>query len=326
MEVELLHLDGALPNLALMRIAQHHITLGDSVKLRRVHTKEQIAPDLFSSPDKVYASAIFEKTQPLVRHTLDLYPDAIVGGTGWDMTVTLANHGIEENQPNYEVYPDFQPSIGFTQRGCRLRCKFCVVPKKEGAVVEDQTIGELYRGEPWPRQLILLDNDFFGQPRWDERIGEIIDGGFRVSFCQGINVRLITEEIAAAVASVQYSDSKFKARRLYVAWDNRKDERIFFRGMNLLKDAGVKPSSIMVYMLIGYWPGETHEDRDYRRAGIRAFGADPYPMPFTRTPELVGFQRWVVRHTDKIVPWDVFASAGYQPRAVRYGHAQRNLF
>src|ERR1700740_2648466 len=76
------------------------------------------------------------------------------------------------------------------------------------------------------------------------------------------------------------------------AWDNRKDEARLFRGLDLLVKAGVRPDQIMVYMLIGYWPGETHGDRDYRRQRLREFGARPYPMPYVRTAELVGYQRW----------------------------------
>jgi hypothetical protein len=65
---------------------------------------------------------------------------------------------------------------------------------------------------------------------------------------------------------------------------------------------------------VGYWPGETHEDRDYRRRRLREFGALPYPMPFKRTPELVGFQRWVIGAYDKRIPWRDWMSAGYSPR------------
>ena len=38
-------------------------------------------------------------------------------------------------QYDYKIYPDFEHSIGFSQRGCRLKCKFCVVScciRKEG--------------------------------------------------------------------------------------------------------------------------------------------------------------------------------------------------
>jgi len=77
----------------------------------------------------------------------------------------------------------------------------------------------------------------------------------------------------------------------------------------------------MVYLLCGYWPGETHQDRDYRRRRLREFGARPYPMPFVRTPELVGFQRWVVGAYDKRVPWADWQRAGYRPERLGFGQA-----
>ena len=67
-------------------------------------------------------------------------------------------------------------------------------------------------------------------------------------------------------------------------------------------------------MLIGFAPGETHAHRDYRRRKLREFGALPYPMPYRRTPELVGFQRWVVGAYDKRVAWEDWRGANYEPR------------
>jgi hypothetical protein len=102
-------------------------------------------------------------------------------------------------------------------------------------------------------------------------------------------------------------------KQIYTAWDNRKDEKRLFAGLEALVKYGVQPSEIMVYMLIGYWPGETEEDRLFRQQKLRDFGAVPYPMPYERTRELVGFQRWVVGHYDKRVPWEDFKKANYQP-------------
>jgi hypothetical protein len=77
----------------------------------------------------------------------------------------------------------------------------------------------------------------------------------------------------------------------------------------------------MVYMLIGYWPGETHTDRDYRRRRLRDFGAVPYPMPFRRTSDLLAFQRWVIGAYDKTIPWTEWVDARGQPRNLtRYSH------
>lgn len=318
MTILLLQLDGKIPNIAIMRIAEHHRQRGDAVTLRRVGNRASVQPHL-GDPiwDRVYGSLIFTRTASLAREVLRVYPKALLGGTGWSLTERLEDHGITTRRQDYSIYPGWPQSIGFTQRGCRLRCPFCVVPAKEGAVVEEQSIADLWRGEPWPRELLLLDNDFFGQPRWRERVDELRAGDFRVSFNQGINARMLTDETASALASVDYRDDSMRVRRLYTAWDNRRDERRLFAGLEALVRHGVKPDHIMVYMLIGYWPGETHQDRDYRRARLREFGARPYPMPFVRTRDLVGFQRWVVAAYDKDVSWAEWTAAGYEPRHLR---------
>jgi len=317
MRVRLIQFDGKIPNLALMRIAHHHRSRGDHIEFRRIGNERTLEHGLFDQHDVTYASLIFERSRPLAERLLEIEPNAIVGGTGWNLTTTLESVGITERQQDYTLYPSFRQSIGFTQRGCRLRCSFCVVPRKEGAVKEESTIAEIWRGDPWPREVLLLDNDFFGQPRWRERIQELRAGGFRVSFNQGINARMLNDETAAAIASVDYRDDSMKVKRIYTAWDNRKDERRLFDGLDRLVHYGVKPDHIMVYMLIGFWPGETHEDREHRRAALRAFGARPYPMPFVRTRELVGFQRWVIGAYDKSISWSDWSAAHYEPRNLK---------
>jgi len=312
--VLLLQLDGKIPNIALMRVAAHHRALGNDVVMRQAGNAHAIEPRLDDpSWDSVYGSLIFERTRPLAERTQAIYPHVILGGTGWDVASSLERIGIDTIAQDYTIYPRWAQSIGFTQRGCRLRCGFCVVPRKEGAVSEVATIGEIWRGEPWPREVILLDNDFFGQPRWAERIDEL-QAGFRVSFNQGINARMLTDETAAAIASVDYRDDSMRVKRIYTAWDNARDEALLFRGLEALTRHGVKPAHIMVYMLIGYWPGETTEDREHRRARLREFGCRPYPMPFERTPELIGFQRWIIGAYDKTIPWREWRAARYEPR------------
>lgn len=189
----------------------------------------------------------------------------------------------------------------------------------EGDVREEATIADIWRGESWPREVILLDNDFFGQEHWEARILELQAGRFKVSFNQGINARMLTDDAAAAIASVDYRDDGMKVRRVYTAWDNRKDEHRLFRGLDALVKHGVKPDNIMVYILCGYWPGETQMDREHRRARLREFGARPYPMPFVRTPEILGFARWVIGAYDKRFSWSEWEAAGYRPeRLVRH--------
>jgi hypothetical protein len=342
LNIRLCQLDGHLPNLALMRIAAHHSNLGDKVEIRhgadfRNHLWDTREPDL------IYASAIFRKTIPLAERLLAEYPRAILGGTGVDparlgeivplssaIRKRLSNvedYGILSGESStdfdYSIYPRFTASIGFTQRGCRKRCPFCCVWQKEPVLKNVNTVYTVWRGDPWPRHLHLLDNDFFGQPGWADIIREIREGDFKVSFNQGINARFLTDETAAAIASVDYRDDNMKVKRIYTAWDNRKDEDVLFGGLDLLAKYGVNPDHIMVYMLIGYWPGETMEDCDYRRRRLREFGARPYPMPSTRTQELVGFQRWVIGAYDKPskkhpdgISWSQWKDAGYRPEGM----------
>jgi hypothetical protein len=310
----LLQLDGKLPNLALMRLSAHLKQQGEMVEFRTVRTALTLEPGLFDDAwNGVYASLIFERTRPVAERLKVIYPDAVIGGTGWDCHIRLEDLGVSASELDYSLYPGYVHSIGFTQRGCRLRCPFCVVPEKEGGIAEEKSIHDVWRGPLYPRNLLLLDNDFFGAPGWRERIDEIRDGAFRVCFSQGINARLLTEEAAAALASVCYYDDDFRRRRIYTAWDNRKDEARLFAGLNALIRHGVNPGEILVYMLIGYWPWETHEDREYRRRRLREFGALPYPMPYVRTPELVGFQRWVVRRADLMVSWEDYRRANFRP-------------
>ncbi len=324
MNILLCQIDGSIPNLALMRIAAHHRAIGDQVELRHGAAFTRRLWD--AAPDKVYASAIFLKSRPTVERLLALFPAAIVGGTGWDIARTVEYAGIETAELDYSLYPRFRQSIGFTQRGCRLRCSFCVVPKKEGAMRAEATIDDIWRGDPWPRELLLLDNDFFGQSNWRERIGEIRDGGFKVSFNQGINARFLTDEAAEAIGSIDYRDDQMKVKRIYTAWDNLKDEHRLFDGLSRLIKYGVKPDQIMVYILCGYWPGETQADREYRRKRLREFGARPFPMPYVRTAKLVGFQRFCLMAYDKLFTWDEWSKAHCRPEKVTRPEVTAPLF
>lgn len=316
MNVLLIQVDGKLPNIALMRLAAHHRALGDYVELRT-----NIRRLLWDRFDKVYASAIFERSRKIVRRLYREWPEAIVGGTGVDagMERTIESLGVETKTQDYADYPEFTASIGFTQRGCRLNCSFCVVPKKEPILFQENTIADLWRGPDYPKHLHLLDNDFFGQDNWRERVAEIRDGGFKVCFNQGINVRFINDESAAALASLKLYNDQFTHRMLYTAWDNRRQEKLVMSGLECLVRHGIKPDNITVYMLVAYdhdakspRPFLVAEDF-HRLETLKEFGCRPFPMPFVKNRETNGFQRWAVRRIYHKVSWERFVAAKYQP-------------
>ena len=304
--VRLIQIDGKLPNLALMRLSAWHKEQGHDVQFTRSVTR-----DLFSAePDQVFASSIFKFSAPKTARVRQEYPDCIIGGTGVDQQPPMSMFVPSQFKGlDYSVYPDFRASLGFTQRGCRLKCKFCVVPQKEGKPQSVATIDDIWRGEGHPKHLHLLDNDFFGQPedQWRARLKEVREGGFKICLNQGINIRLVTAEVARELAKVEYRDDSFSQRRLYTAWDNLKDEKVFFRGVECLEAAGVPPKHLMVYMLIGFDPKETWERIFYRFDRMVERGVKPYPMVFNNErADLKRFQRWVVRNLYKIFPFEEY--------------------
>ncbi|MEO5331340.1 MAG: hypothetical protein H7839_04900 [Magnetococcus sp. YQC-5] len=306
MIIRLTQLDGKLPNLALMRLASFHRARGDEV----VFTRDPVRGLFEPRYDQVYGSVIFDTSARLAEQFLRSFPQAILGGTGSGNLLTVEQViGQEWPHHDYSDYPGVEESFGFTQRGCRLRCSFCVVPEREGKPQAASTIHEIWRGPPHPRKVHLLDNDFFGQPEeaWQGRIHELQDDDFRVCFGQGINVRGITEEQALALASVEYRDTKFRERRIYTAWDNPRDEGRFFGGIDTLERAGIPAKHVMAYMLVGFDPGETWGGMMARFDRMVARGIRPYPMIYRQgRKDLKAFQRWAVTGLYRACTWDEY--------------------
>ena len=306
-----------MPNLALMNLSSYFKSEGHSVTYTY-----SVAPSPIKY-DKVYASFIFKFSAPKLATFKANWPQAIIGGTGSDNWRTVEDEiGRHHDGLDYSIRPDYLFSLGFSQRGCRLKCGFCCVPLKEGSPRTANTIADIWRGGSHLKNICLLDNDFFGQPRpeWKARIAEINEGKFKVCFNQGLNVRLLDEESCAALATLEYRDDQFKRRRLYTAWDNLGDEKIFMRGVDMLDRAGIPPRHLMAYMLIGYDPKETWDRIWLRFNKMVERGIRPYPMVYdNKSKELKRFQRWVVTGLYRYVKW-----ADYDPaKANREYRARR---
>lgn len=336
MNIRLTQIDGKLPNLALMKLSALYRDRAKITFTKRVE-RDMLEPEY----DHVYGSAIFSFSADRVRRFMEQFPNAVVGGT-YDIANnrTVEDYlGIEPTEAvDYSIYPNFTASIGFTQRGCRLKCGFCVVPKKEGKPRSVNTIDSIWRGEPYPKHLHLLDNDFFGQPReqWMARLDEIRSGGFKMCLNQGINTRMIDDESAAALASVPYYDDAFKRRRLYTAWDNIGDEKRFFKGVDTLERHGIPPTHLLVYMLVGYDRRETWKRLLYRFDKMVERGIRPFPMIYGDRYRLLPlggcnqriahkplwqFQKYVVRRY-----YEFMAFEDFDNNAKRTVSAQADLF
>ena len=124
MKIGLLPVDSNYPNLALMKISSYHKGIGNQV--------EWYNP--FDQYDCVYKSKIFSFTNDY-EHSIENTCQVFSGGTGYSLNSRLDKE-VEYAIPDYSIYPsiDKRTAYGFITRGCPNKCKWCVVPKKEGTV------------------------------------------------------------------------------------------------------------------------------------------------------------------------------------------------
>lgn len=278
-KVGLIQVDGKLPNMALMQICRYHEDLGDTVEWWK-------GPLWSYTYDKIYASKIFNFSQ------MPNIPDwAMIGGTGIDFYNTLPAE-IENCKPSYTLYPDCSYHIGFSMKGCRFACKFCCVPKKEGRPRHHSAIDDLLINPNGSNRLMLLDNDFFGSPNWKADLNRIIELNLKVCFVQGLNIRILTQEQAEALAKCNYYNSKFNKRYLTFAWDKYKDRTLIEKGIKICNDAGVPCERMQFFVLIGF---DTTPEQDYERVmTLKEYGCKPFVMPYQKDhPYQKAFTRWV---------------------------------
>lgn len=302
MKIGLVQVDGKLPNLALMQICAYHEAQG--------HQVEWFKGELYADEyDEIYASKIFGFSE-----LPQLPARAKIGGTGIDFYNTLPAE-IAACEPSYTLYPDCSFHLGFTMKGCRLSCTFCVVPKKEGKPRFNSTIDSLLRNPNGGDRLMLLDNDFFGGENWRSNLERIIELNLKVCFVQGLNIRqhptkpdksYLTDEQAALLAQCNYRNSTFSAKYLTFAWDIYRQEKLVFDGIDLCERNGIKPGRMQFFVLIGY-QSTPEQDLD-RVTKLFNRGCDPYAMPYNKFDRYQkAFCRWVNRRMMSKVAWEDYS-------------------
>lgn len=280
MNVQLIQVDGKWPNLALMKLSAYHKKQGDTVGFNT------------ANPDRVYISVIFSKNYAHAKGIPTWYPNAEcqIGGPGIGVPSSLPDEA-EHIMPDYSLYPDLDYSMGFTTRGCFRKCPFCPVPKLEGVFREHAPVEEFHN--PAFKKITIMDNNFLYSENRTRTLDYIRDNKLKVCIHQGMDARILTEEIAVELASVRSYSQHFKRRSYIFAWDNIKDEVPVMRGLDEMIKAGVKPKQLMVYVLIGF---DTEYWQDiYRLRTLVKLGVTPFSMiyNFKRTdPALNAIAKW----------------------------------
>ncbi len=233
MRIGLVDVDGHnFPNLAIGKIAAFHKSIGDTVEW---------ANPLFGNYDRVYMSKVFTFTPDC----MDIYDCEVVkGGTGYSLTTVLPDY-IDRLQPDYSIYPyiDSKTAYGFLTRGCPNKCKWCIVPKKEGNIAPYMDVDEI--AIDGRTNLILMDNNILASDYGLEQIEKIIRRGYRIDFNQAMDARLVTPEIADLLARVKW------IKRIRFGCDTPAQVEHCEKAIQLIDKAGYKGEYFFYCMLHG---------------------------------------------------------------------------
>lgn len=312
--IGLIDFDGVQVNLALMKLSAWFKSKGATVLLNNF---------LPSQVDMVFVSVLFERNKLKAAKLGRLYHSCPIffGGTGWDTAAVLPTE-IENSLPDYNLYTvnDIYPrlrgiatreskmkkaqtivdaGISFLYRGCVRQCSFCTVPKKEpGGLKRVSSLADIIN--PRSNVVTLLDNNILGAPDFLDIVAEIRERKLIVDFCQGLDLRLMTEEYAHALSTIKH------LRSIHYAWDQMPAENKLKAGISTLSKF-VNVGRQMCFMLVGY--DTTWEEDFYRYEELTSIGVDPLVMFYNRpdmprkraeklalpfeTLRLHHFKRWV---------------------------------
>lgn len=223
-----------LRNLAIMRISSWHKRQGDKVYLNTIPAGVKI--------DKAYFSVVFDFDIPEAldrKAALEAVGIPVeMGGGAWDEYIAPDKKNVtykdlppevEACAPDYDLYTfdDIYPrvcsgvgayeskaakaleilnsSLKYSTRGCVRKCGFCSVWRKEGKLHQcEELIKDL---NPKSKLVFLLDNNFTADPLALDKLAEIKRRGLTIEITQGFDIRLMTDRLAEALASVKHRRS-----------------------------------------------------------------------------------------------------------------------
>lgn len=256
--VGLLSVDSDYPNLALMKISRYHRLKGDTV--------EWYNP--LDHYDKVYSAKVFSFTPDYGYY---INADSVeFGGTGYDLEKKLPRD-IDLIQPDYSIYPqiDSRTAYGFITRGCPNRCKWCVVPNKEGKISPYMDVEEI--AIDGRNNLILMDNNVLASDYGITQIEKIVNRKYRVDFNQGLDARLVTPEIAHLLSKVKW------IKRIRFGCDTTGQIDDCERAISLLEKNGFKGEFFFYCILLDDFEESFSRVNHWKKRGGRFY---PHCQPY----------------------------------------------
>ena len=296
MRIGLLPVDSQYPNLALMKLSTWHKQQGDTV--------EWYNP--LCCYDKVYMAKVFNFTPD---YSYYVHADEVErGGTGYDLKKTLPKE-IDRIRPDYCIYPqiDSRTAYGFLTRGCPNRCRWCIVPKKEGRLKPYMDVDEI--AVDGRDNLILMDNNILASDYGLSQIEKIVRRKLRVDFNQGLDARLVTDDVARLLARVKW------IKRIRFGCDTPGQIADCERATTLIDRYGYKGEYFFYCILLDDFRESFNRVNHWRAKGRRFLThAQPYRDPNTPHQVVPQWQKDLARWTDRKELYQSIDFKDYEPR------------
>ena len=284
------------PNLACMKISGYYKDLGNDVVLKLDY-------DDLEQYNKVFISKVF--TDTLIDENILKLKNVEYGGTGffYDKSPKLS-YEIEHNMPDYNLYNEWVKTqlkngvskkslkyytdynIGFVTRGCFRQCPFCV--NKNYKKVESWSSLEEFV-DLTRKKICLLDDNILGFKNRKDIIYKLKESNKPFQFKQGMDIRLINDEIAELLVSCKYDED-------YIfAFDNIEDKTIIENKLKLWKKYNIsKGMNTKLYCFCGFDRNNKY-DLDFWKQDIidlferikilMRYNCKPYVMRFNKYQE-----------------------------------------
>jgi hypothetical protein len=199
--------------------------------------------------------------------------------SGADEIVVGLRKEAEDLMPDYDLVPEWHrdraASIMFSHRGCIRKCDFCAVPKLEGKPFQIRPNSRIaHLVHPAHKRVILWDNNVLGESHWRDLFAELKELKVEVDFNQGLDARLVTEEVAEALTGLNIPTIRF-------AYDFPGMQKGMKRAIINLRTAGLSShrfSHICCYVLYNY--RDTPQDLFERVRDLLGWGIAAYPMRY----------------------------------------------